>query len=123
MGGVVSFTPAKFNTVAGGGSKERAIVTSSGRFVITWNFNRIRQNVLDRYQVLLRLHYFRPLPERFLTIASLPPQINELGGEVVADQFRFGDADTVVVAMPDDVAIAQKKLPAVFRLSMAPLPK
>eukprot|EP00727_Mastigamoeba_balamuthi_P002059 m51a1_g11850 hypothetical protein (830) ;mRNA; r:485875-488973 len=95
IGGSVSFTPAKFNTVAGGGDKERAIVTSTGEFLVTWNFNKVKENVLDQYQ------------------------INQVSGTVVADQFRFGDADTVVVAMPDNVAIAKKSLPPSFRGSMA----
>lgn len=48
MGGQINFTPAKFNV---GHDKERSIVTSTGPYVITWNFRKVRQNKLDEYQV------------------------------------------------------------------------
>jgi hypothetical protein len=44
MGVQISFTAAKFNT--GGDSKEQSIVTSSGPFVISWNFNRVKLGYL-----------------------------------------------------------------------------
>ena len=93
MGGHVSFTPAKFNTVQEGDSKETAIVTSTGPFIITWNFRKAKQNILDQYQ------------------------ISKLPNTVVADQFKFGDADTVVVALPDDLTVAKKIIPESFRRS------
>jgi hypothetical protein len=54
MGGQVSFTPAKFNTCDPNNphtAPERSIVTSSGKYVIMWNFSRVKQNKLDEYQI------------------------------------------------------------------------
>jgi len=65
----VHFTPAHFNT----GTKEEWIVTSTGPFIITWNFRLIKK---DRYQYVIKK-------------AAAP---------VVADRFRFGKDDQVVVA-------------------------
>jgi len=84
LGGTVDFTPAKFDL---GDDTEKSIVTSSGPFVITWDFRKAKQNKLDYYRIV------------------------RLSDGVVADQFRFGDSDTVVVAMPDDVTIARNVLP------------
>jgi len=80
MGGI-SFTPAKFNT---GPDKETSIVTSTGPYVITWNFRKVKQNQLNEYQV---------------------KQYKEV---VVADQFRYGSDKAIVVATPNDVSMAQK---------------
>ena len=84
LGGTVDFTPAKFDL---GDDTEKSIVTSSGQYVITWDFRKAKQNKLDYYRIV------------------------RLNNAVVADQFRFGDSDTVVVAMPDDVTIARNVLP------------
>eukprot|EP00028_Trichosphaerium_sp_Am-I-7-wt_P003712 CAMPEP_0168538904 /NCGR_PEP_ID=MMETSP0405-20121227/21472_1 /TAXON_ID=498012 /ORGANISM="Trichosphaerium sp, Strain Am-I-7 wt" /LENGTH=462 /DNA_ID=CAMNT_0008568289 /DNA_START=33 /DNA_END=1421 /DNA_ORIENTATION=- len=81
MGGHVSFTPAKFNI---GQMGERSIVTSTGKFVITWNFRKVKQNVLDQYQ------------------------IKKYQQEVVADHFKSWQDRDVVVAMPDDVRLAKR---------------
>lgn len=54
MGGQVTFTPARFNTSDPENPHappERSIVTSSGPYVITWNFRKVKQNVLDEYQI------------------------------------------------------------------------
>jgi len=85
LGGSVDFTPAKFDL---GDDVERSIVTSSGPFVITWDFRKAKQNKLDYYRIV------------------------RLNDGVVADQFRFGDSDHVVVAMPDDVTIARNVIPS-----------
>ncbi|CAJ0766924.1 20172_t:CDS:10 [Entrophospora sp. SA101] len=60
----VDFTPARFNT--GESDLEKAIVTSTGPFVITWNFRRVKQGKLDDYQ------------------------IKRYTDNVVADNFRYG---------------------------------
>lgn len=45
----VSFTPARFNT--GLNEAEKTIVTSTGKYIITWNFRRLKQGRLDDYQI------------------------------------------------------------------------
>jgi len=81
MGGKISFTPARFNT---GPDKETSIVTSTGPFVVTWNFRKVKQNHLNEYQ------------------------IKEYKEVVVADQFRYGNDKAIVVATPNDVSMARK---------------
>ena len=84
IGGSVDFTPAKFNTGGSEHHAEKTIVTSSGPYFITWNFRKVKQNVLDVYQ------------------------ITKLSSDIVADQFKFDDPDAIIVAMQDDVTIAKK---------------
>jgi len=86
--GDIDFTPAKFDL---GDDSEKSIVTSTGPFVITWNFLKAKQNKLDYYRIV------------------------RLPDVVVADQFRFGDADSVVVAMPDDVTLTRSTVPKTSR--------
>jgi hypothetical protein len=47
MEGKVSFTPARFNV--GESDEERSIVTSTGPYIITWNFRKVKQNKLLEY--------------------------------------------------------------------------
>ncbi|KAI8622741.1 VID27 cytoplasmic protein-domain-containing protein [Chytriomyces sp. MP71] len=87
MGGVVSFTAAKFNTSAGhDGFEETSIVTSTGPFVVTWNFKRARQGKLNDYT------------------------IKQYGNDVVADNFKFGEDRNIIVALPEDVHMVSKSM-------------
>lgn len=72
----LSFTPARFNT--GPDAKETSIVTSSGSFVVTWNFQKVKQGKLDVYQ------------------------IKKYAEVVKADNFKFGSDKNVIVALPHD---------------------
>ncbi|KAG9296039.1 hypothetical protein G9A89_011891 [Geosiphon pyriformis] len=78
----VCFTPARFNM--GESSKEKTIVTSTGPFVITWSFRRIRQGKYFDYQI-----------KRYID-------------DVVADNFKYGEDRSIVVALPHDVVITKK---------------
>jgi hypothetical protein len=53
MEGSVSFTPARFNT--GINEAEKTIVTSTGKYIITWNFRRVKKGRTDDYQIKVRL--------------------------------------------------------------------
>jgi hypothetical protein len=81
VGGKVKFTPAHFNT---GADQERSIVTSSGAFIITWNFRKVKQNKLQEYQI---------------------KKYNQV---IIADQFKYNQDSNIIVTMPDDVALARK---------------
>lgn len=81
VGGAVAFTPARFNTGAMG---EQSIVTSTGRFIITWSFRKVKQGVLDIYQ------------------------LKEFADDVVQDHFARNTDKKVVVALPNDVLLASK---------------
>lgn len=82
MGSAPSFTPARFST---GQSEERAIITSSGPYVITWNLRRVKQGHLHDYQ------------------------IKKYEDTVVADNFRYGQDRSIVVTLPENVTLISKK--------------
>lgn len=50
----INFTPARFNL---GSKGETTIVTSSGPYIITWDFNAVKEMKLYKYQV--QFHYYR----------------------------------------------------------------
>ncbi|KAF9969962.1 hypothetical protein BGZ73_007476 [Actinomortierella ambigua] len=72
----VSFTPAKFNT--GENELEKTIVTSTGPYVITWNFRRVKAGHHNEYQ------------------------IKRYNDDVVADNFKYGHDRSIIVTLPDD---------------------
>ncbi|KAJ3189702.1 vacuolar import and degradation protein 27 [Irineochytrium annulatum] len=74
----VSFTPARFNIPPEGG-EERSIVTSSGPYVVTWDFAKVRAG---------RLHDYT---------------IKKYGEVVVADDFRYGQDKEILVALSENV--------------------
>lgn len=82
MGTQPAFTPARFST---GQSEERSIITSTGPYVITWNLRRVKQGHLHDYQ------------------------IKRYEDKVVADNFRFGQDRSIVVALPEHVTLISKK--------------
>ena len=46
----MNFTPAKFNDSKEG--KEKFIVTSTGEFIVTWNFAQVIRGKNAKYEVL-----------------------------------------------------------------------
>lgn len=80
--GEINFTAAHFNT--GRSTLERSIVTSSGPFLITWNFRAVKTGRLDAYK------------------------INRYIDNIVADDFAFGDEGRIVMCMPDDVSLVRR---------------
>nr|XP_031859921.1 uncharacterized protein CI109_004528 [Kwoniella shandongensis]KAA5526993.1 hypothetical protein CI109_004528 [Kwoniella shandongensis] len=95
MEDAVSFTPARFNT--GVNETEKTIVTSTGKYVIIWNFRRLKQGRTDDYQ------------------------IKQYDSRVVADNFKFGADKNIIVALEHNVLMANKKeLAKPTRSSLAP---
>ncbi|GLB33876.1 putative VID27-domain-containing protein [Lyophyllum shimeji] len=93
--GSISFTPAKFNQ--GQGQEENAIVTSSGPFVIAWDFKKVKKGHLGQYE------------------------IKKYEDLVVQDNFRFGDDKNIIVALQNNVlAVNKKNLKKPTRHSLAP---
>ncbi|KAF9216156.1 hypothetical protein BGZ59_010812 [Podila verticillata] len=78
----VSFTPARFNT--GVNEEEKTIVASTGPYVITWNFRRVKNGHYDY-------------------------QIKQYSDDVVADNFKFGQDRSIIVALPHDVTALPKR--------------
>jgi len=83
MGGNVNFTPARFDM--GEGQEETSIVTSSGNYVIAWDFKAIKRGKYDKYE------------------------IRKYQDVVVQDQFKYGHKNDIVVALQNDVVMVNKK--------------
>jgi hypothetical protein len=77
----VDFTPAKFST----DNLEECIVTSTGHYVITWSLKDVLKGKLFSYQ------------------------IKKYGDVVVADNFGYGKDDSIIVTLPDDVRMVNRK--------------
>lgn len=80
--GDVSFTPAHFNT--GRSTLEKSIVTSTGPFLITWNFRAVKLGRLNCYN------------------------ITRYRDTILADDFAFGDEGRIVMSLPNDVGVARR---------------
>ncbi|KIY49273.1 VID27-domain-containing protein [Fistulina hepatica ATCC 64428] len=91
----VSFSPARFNR--GQGQEENAIVTSTGQYIVAWDFSKVKKGQLDKYEIKM------------------------YEDRVIQDDFRFGDDKQIVVALSNDVlAINKTKLQKPSRKSLAP---
>ena len=84
MGGNINFTVAHFNRDFDG--NERTIVTSTGPYVITWDFKKVIKGILHEYQ------------------------IKQYRDNIVDEQFKFGEDKAIIVTLPDDVKIAKRAL-------------
>lgn len=82
MGGQIAFTSAKFNRDPSG--NEESVVTSTGPYVISWNFSKVKQGIRNAYQ------------------------IKRYGDVIVDGQFKFGEDKAIVVTLPNDVTIAKR---------------
>ncbi|KAJ3011098.1 hypothetical protein HKX48_007017 [Thoreauomyces humboldtii] len=80
--GTVDFTPARFST---GDAEEQAIITSSGKNVIRWNFRRVKQG--HNYDYTIKMY----------------------ADTVVADNFKYGEDRAMIVALPSEVEMITKK--------------
>jgi len=83
MGSEPSFTAARFNT--GPDQDETTIITSSGQYIIAWDFKKVKKGILDRYE------------------------IRRYNDAVVQDDFRFSTDNDIVVALKNHVVMATKK--------------
>ncbi|KAJ7665555.1 VID27 cytoplasmic protein [Mycena rosella] len=79
----ISFSPARFNQSET--ESENAIVTSTGQFVIAWDFNKVKKGLLDKYE------------------------IKKYEDLVVQDNFRFGDDKEIIVALANNVVAVNKQ--------------
>ncbi|GAA5977039.1 hypothetical protein JCM11641_001283 [Rhodosporidiobolus odoratus] len=83
-GGGVNFTPAKFNAALDG-TAERTIVTSTGPFIVAWNFRQVKAGNVANYT------------------------LRRFGEDVVADNFKFGGDREIIVTLPENVFVEEKK--------------
>ena len=48
----INFKPARFNNFTSSGEETR-IVTSTGLFLVTWNFRKVKKGVLNQYKIVV----------------------------------------------------------------------
>ncbi|GAA6001784.1 Vid27p [Rhodotorula paludigena] len=80
----VSFTPAKFNAALTG-EPEKTIVTSTGPFIVAWNFRQVKAGNIHNYT------------------------LRRFSDDVVADNFKFGGDREIIVTLPENVFVEEKK--------------
>ncbi|KAL0070704.1 Vacuolar import and degradation protein 27 [Marasmius tenuissimus] len=91
----ISFTPARFNFNEG--QEENAIVTSTGPFVIAWDFAKVKKGVVDKYE------------------------IKKYEDAVVQDNWRINSDQEIIVALKNNVlGVTKKELKKPTRKSLAP---
>ncbi|ETW83963.1 hypothetical protein HETIRDRAFT_381245 [Heterobasidion irregulare TC 32-1] len=91
----ISFSPARFNV--GQDQDENSIVTSTGQYVIAWDFAKVKKGQMDKYE------------------------IKKYEDLVVQDNFRFGNDKDIIVALQNDVlSVNKKSLKRPTRTSLAP---
>ncbi|KAI0304103.1 VID27 cytoplasmic protein-domain-containing protein [Russula brevipes] len=92
---IASLLPGSFNV--GEGQEENAIVTSTGQYVIAWDFAKVKKGQMDKYE------------------------IKKYEDLVVQDNFRFGDDKEIIVALQNNVlSVNKKNLRKPTRTSLAP---
>lgn len=79
----VNFSPARFNN--GDSVKENSIVTSTGDYLVTWNFEKVKRGILKSY-IIKKMH-------------SL----------AVEGQFQFNNEEKVLVTLPKEVTFETRK--------------
>jgi hypothetical protein len=101
---VLTTEPHRFNT--GPDTKETAIITSVGEYVIAWDFSKVKKGKLDSYQI-------KKWAFQHVFILSFDIKNHRYTGNVVEDNFSFGnDKEIVCLSLYDTIGC----LP-MFRLS------
>ena len=92
MGSQVSFSAAKFDS--GPDHVEHSIVTSSGQFVIAWNFEKVKKGKFDAYEIKQSVYCI----DIFCHFAHACCRYQDA---VVQDAFRFADGSNIVRILLD----------------------
>jgi hypothetical protein len=79
----IDFTPAKFNQ--GDHQSDSSIVTSTGKYLVTWNFERVKKGHVKSAYKLKNLH-----------------------AHAVDGQFQYNHEDKVLVTLPHEVAVENR---------------
>ena len=79
----VDFTAARFNNYSKQGGEHTSIVTSTGQFLITWNFKKVKQGQLKSYDV-------KKIPR---------------GSNVVDSQFKHNDDSKILVTDKNNIGL------------------
>ena len=77
----------------GENQEENAIVTSTGEYVVAWDFNKVKKGHLDKYHIKKCV-----LSTSILTPPHLAhgPYVSRYEDRVVQDNFKFGDDKEIV---------------------------
>lgn len=78
----LNFTPAKFNINES--TEENAIISSTGKLIVIWNFSSIKSGNLSDY-------YIKPMTDN-----------------IIKNEFRFGE-ENALITYPKSVAIQNNK--------------
>lgn len=79
----INFTPARFNN--GDNINETSVVSSTGDFLLTWNFNYVKRGILNKYKI-------KKLPQY-----------------AVDNQFQYNHDEKVLVTLPKAIAVETRK--------------
>jgi len=83
----LDFTPARFNNYSHSSGEHTSIVTSSGPYLFTWNFKKVKKGLLKAYQV---------------------KKIENWGNgnhAVVDSQFKFNNDEKILVTEPKNIGV------------------
>ena len=100
----------------GADSEENAIVTSTGQYVVAWDFAKVKKGQLDKYEIKKCVCPSRftlqfpvpsvPIGSRKANYLRLSPSGNRYDQYVVQDNFKFGD-DKEIVCVLDSSSCAR----------------
>jgi hypothetical protein len=105
---------------------EHRIVASTGPYLIAWDFDKVKKNILDNYTVrasfpspliffeMSSLHdciilVFHDYPRLTLQKIKLNLQILKMNENVVDERFVFGNDNNIVVATKSHVGVRRIK--------------
>ena len=80
----INFTPARFNNFNISNGEHTSIVTSTGPYLITWNFKRVQKGFLKSYQI---------------------KKTDQHKDKVVDSQFKFNDDEQILVTQPKAIGV------------------
>lgn len=79
----LDFTPAKFNNFNLSNGEHTSIVTSTGKYLITWNFLKVKKGLLKSYQ-----------------IKTMNKPANQGSHTLVDSQFEFNNDSKIIYTEP-----------------------
>ena len=88
----LNFTPARFNNYNHSSGEHTSIVTSSGPYLFTWNFKKVKKGLLKAYQI---------------------KKIENWGNanhSVVDSQFKFNNDEKILVTEPKNIGVQTRAM-------------
>lgn len=85
----VNFTAARFNNFNIANGEHTSIVTSTGPYLITWNFKRVQKGFLKSYHI---------------------KKVEQQQDKVVDSQFKFNDDEKILVTQPKSIGVQTRSM-------------